>query len=301
MAKKGFEPHVFEALHFLGGVLYYGIPQYRLPDEIVDHELDVLRSLGGKFHTNCLVGKTVTIDELREQGFKGIYVATGAGKPKFMNIPGENAIHILSANEFLFRVNVMDADQPDSETPLYVGKKVIVVGGGNTAMDSCRTAKRLGADVTVVYRRTFDEMPAGRDEIEQAQEEGVNFMNLHNPQRYIVGDDGKVKGAVLDVMKLGEPDDSGRRRPVKTGETITVECDEVLVAVGVDPNPLVPQSIEGLKEGWAHAIEVNEDGQSNISDIYAGGDIARGAATVVLAMGDGRRAANKMAEELLAK
>ena len=195
----------------------------------------------------------------------------------------------------------MDADQPDSETPLYVGKKVIVVGGGNTAMDSCRTAKRLGADVTVVYRRTFDEMPAGRDEIEQAQEEGVNFMNLHNPQRYIVGDDGKVKGAVLDVMKLGEPDDSGRRRPVKTGETITVECDEVLVAVGVDPNPLVPQSIEGLKEGWAHAIEVNEDGQSNISDIYAGGDIARGAATVVLAMGDGRRAANKMAEELLAK
>lgn len=301
MAKKGFEPHVFEALHFLGGVLYYGIPQYRLPDEIVDHELDVLRSLGVKFHTNCLVGKTVTIDELREQGFKGIYVATGAGKPKFMNIPGENAIHILSANEFLFRVNVMDADQPDSETPLYVGKKVIVVGGGNTAMDSCRTAKRLGADVTVVYRRTFDEMPAGRDEIEQAQEEGVNFMNLHNPQRYIVGDDGKVKGAVLDVMKLGEPDDSGRRRPVKTGETITVECDEVLVAVGVDPNPLVPQSIEGLKEGWAHAIEVNEDGQSNISDIYAGGDIARGAATVVLAMGDGRRAANKMAEELLAK
>ena len=149
--------------------------------------------LGVKFHTNCLVGKTVTIDELREQGFKGIYVATGAGKPKFMNIPGENAIHILSANEFLFRVNVMDADQPDSETPLYVGKKVIVVGGGNTAMDSCRTAKRLGADVTVVYRRTFDEMPAGRDEIEQAQEEGVNFMNLHNPQRYIVGDDGKVK------------------------------------------------------------------------------------------------------------
>lgn len=301
MAKKGFEAHVFEALHFLGGVLYYGIPQYRLPDEIVDHELDVLRAMGVKFHTNCLIGKTITVEQLREQGFKGIYVATGAGKPKFMNIPGENAIHILSANEFLFRVNVMDADLPKSETPLFVGKKIIVVGGGNTAMDSCRTAKRLGADVTVVYRRTFDEMPAGRDEIEQAQEEGIHFMNLHNPQRYIVGEDGKVKGAVLDVMRLGEPDESGRRRPENTGETITVDCDEVIVAVGVQPNPLVPDSIEGLKEGWAHAIEVDENGKSNIADIYAGGDIARGAATVVLAMGDGRRAANKMAEELLAK
>lgn len=301
MAKKGFEPHVFEALHFLGGVLYYGIPQYRLPDEIVDHELDVLRSLGVHFHTNTLIGKTITVDELREQGFKGIYVATGAGKPKFMNIPGENAIHILSANEFLFRVNVMDADQPESETPLFVGKKVIVVGGGNTAMDSCRTAKRLGADVTVVYRRTFEEMPAGRDEIEQAQEEGVQFMNLHNPQRYIVGEDGKVKGAVLDVMRLGEPDESGRRRPENTGETITIDCDEVIVAVGVQPNPLVPDSIEGLKLGWAHAIEVDEDGKSNLDDVYAGGDIARGAATVVLAMGDGRRAAEKMAGELLAE
>lgn len=299
MAKKGFEPHVFEALHFLGGVLYYGIPQYRLPDEIVNHELSVLRTLGVKFHTNCLVGKTVTIDQLREQGFKGIYVATGAGKPKFMNIPGENAIHILSANEFLFRINVMDADRPNSETPLFIGKKIIVVGGGNTAMDSCRTAKRLGADVTVVYRRTFEEMPAGRDEIEQAQEEGIHFMNLHNPQRYIIDDDGKVKAAVLDIMKLGEPDESGRRRPVNTGETITIECDEVIVAVGVQPNPLVPQSIEGLKEGWAHSIEVDEDGKSNIADIYAGGDIARGAATVVLAMGDGRRAAAKMAEHLL--
>lgn len=299
MAKMGFEAHVFEALHFIGGVLYYGIPQYRLPDEIVNHELDVLRSLGVHFHTNTLVGKTVTVEELRQQGFKGIYVATGAGKPKFMNIPGENAIHILSANEFLFRVNVMDADQPESETPLFVGKKILVVGGGNTAMDSCRTAKRLGADVTVVYRRSYNEMPAGHDEIEQAQEEGVNFMNLHNPQSYIVGDDGKVKGAVLEVMKLGEPDESGRRRPENTGETITVECDEVIVAVGVQPNPLVPNSIEGLKLGWASAIEVDENGQSSQPDIYAGGDIARGAATVVLAMGDGRRAAADMAARLL--
>ena len=301
MAKYGYDVTVFEALHEIGGVLKYGIPEFRLPNKVVDVEIDNLAKMGVEFVKDCIIGKTLSVEQLEEEGFKGIFVASGAGLPNFMNIPGENAIHILSANEFLFRVNVMDADQPDSETPLYVGKKVIVVGGGNTAMDSCRTAKRLGADVTVVYRRTFDEMPAGRDEIEQAQEEGVNFMNLHNPQHYIVGDDGKVKGAVLDVMKLGEPDDSGRRRPVKTGETITVECDEVLVAVGVDPNPLVPQSIEGLKEGWAHAIEVNEDGQSNISDIYAGGDIARGAATVVLAMGDGRRAANKMAEELLAK
>ena len=282
MAKKGFEPHVFEALHFLGGVLYYGIPQYRLPDEIVDHELDVLRSLGVKFHTNCLVGKTVTIDELREQGFKGIYVATGAGKPKFMNIPGENAIHILSANEFLFRVNVMDADQPDSETPLYVGKKVIVVGGGNTAMDAARAALRAGAKTsTLVYRRTKKYMPADAEELELAVEDGVRFLELVAPVEQV---NGKLK---CEVMKLGDPDEKGRRSPVPTGEFTEINCDTVIAAVGerVDSDLFT-----------ANGIEVNTKGipefRTNLENVFVGGDAMRGPATVVEGIADAQYFAN---------
>ena len=299
MVKKGFEVYVFEALHEIGGVLKYGIPEFRLPNSIVDVEIDNLRKAGVHFQTDTIIGKTISVKELEEKGFKGIFVGSGAGLPNFMDIPGENLINIMSSNEYLTRVNLMDAANPKTDTPVILGKKVIVVGGGNTAMDSCRTAKRLGADVTLVYRRSEAEMPARLEEVKHAKEEGVNFLTLHNPKEYLADEDGRVKAAVLDVMKLGEPDASGRRRPESTGETVTMECDQVIVAVGVSPNPLVPNSIEGLELGRKNTIAVNEQMQSSRSDIYAGGDIVRGGATVILAMGDGRRAATNMAEQLL--
>lgn len=217
-----------------------------------------------------------------------------------MGIPGENLINIMSSNEYLTRVNLMDAANPKTDTPVILGKKVIVVGGGNTAMDSCRTAKRLGADVTV-YRRSEKEMPARLEEVRHAKEEGIHFLTLHNPKEYLADENGRVKAAVLDIMKLGEPDASGRCRPEATGETLTIECDQVIVAVGVSPNPLVPNSISGLELGRKNTIVVNEQMQSSQSDIYAGGDIVRGGATVILAMGDGRRAASNMAQQLLNK
>ncbi|MDD3388272.1 MAG: FAD-dependent oxidoreductase, partial [Prevotella sp.] len=220
--------------------------------------------------------------------------------PNFMGIPGENLINVMSSNEYLTRVNLMDAANPDTDTPIILGKKVIVVGGGNTAMDSCRTAKRLGADVTLVYRRSEKEMPARLEEVKHAKEEGINFLTLHNPQSYLSDENGRVSGAVLDVMALGEPDESGRRRPESIGKTITLDCDQVIVAVGVSPNPLVPKSVEGLELGRKNTIVVNEGMQSSRTDIYAGGDIVRGGATVILAMGDGRRAAENMAEQLMA-
>ena len=299
MVKKGFEVYVFEALHEIGGVLKYGIPEFRLPNSIVDVEIDNLRKAGVHFQTDTIIGKTISVKELEEKGFKGIFVGSGAGLPNFMDIPGENLINIMSSNEYLTRVNLMDAANPKTDTPVILGKKVIVVGGGNTAMDSCRTAKRLGADVTLVYRRSEAEMPARLEEVKHAKEEGINFLTLHNPKEYLADEDGRVKAAVLDVMKLGEPDASGRRRPESTGETVTMECDQVIVAVGVSPNPLVPNSIEGLELGRKNTIAVNEQMQSSRSDIYAGGDIVRGGATVILAMGDGRRAATNMAEQLL--
>lgn len=301
MAKKGFDVTVFEALHEIGGVLKYGIPEFRLPNAIVDVEIKNLQKMGVKFITDCIVGKTISVKDLEEQGFKGIFVGSGAGLPNFMNIPGENALNIMSSNEYLTRVNLMDAANPHSDTPINLGKKVVVVGGGNTAMDSCRTAKRLGADVTLVYRRSEAEMPARLEEVKHAKEEGINFFTLHNPKEYEADEKGAVKAVVLDVMKLGEPDASGRRRPETTGETITLECDQVIVAVGVSPNPLVPQSIEGLELGRKNTIAVNDQMQSSIEEIYAGGDIVRGGATVILAMGDGRKAALNMSEKLLNK
>ena len=299
MAKKGYEVHVFEALHEIGGVLKYGIPEFRLPNHIVDVEIENLKKMGVEFQTDCIVGKTITVDQLESEGFKGIFVGSGAGLPNFMNIKGENALNIMSSNEYLTRVNLMDAANPLADTPLNIGKHVLVVGGGNTAMDSCRTAKRLGGDVTLVYRRSEAEMPARLEEVKHAKEEGINFLTLHNPIEYIADEKGAVKAAVLQVMELGEPDASGRRSPVPVeGKTVTLDVDQVIVAVGVSPNPLVPKSIEGLELGRKNTIAVNDQMQSSRPEIFAGGDIVRGGATVILAMGDGRRAAASMDEKL---
>ena len=298
MAKKGYDVHVFEALHEIGGVLKYGIPEFRLPNKIVDVEIENLKKMGVHFTTDCIVGKTITVDQLESEGYKGIFVGSGAGLPNFMNIPGENAINIMSSNEYLTRVNLMDAANPLTDTPMNLGKKVVVVGGGNTALDSCRTAKRLGAEVTLVYRRSEAEMPARLEEVKHAKEEGINFLTLHNPKEYLADENGAVKAAVLDVMQLGEPDASGRRSPVATGNTITIDCDQVIVAVGVSPNPLVPNSIQGLQLGRKNTIAVDDSMKSSCDSIYAGGDIVRGGATVILAMGDGRRAALNMGEAL---
>lgn len=299
MAKKGYEVHVFEALHEIGGVLKYGIPEFRLPNHIVDVEIENLKKMGVEFQTDCIVGKTITVDQLESEGFKGIFVGSGAGLPNFMNIKGENSLNIMSSNEYLTRVNLMDAANPLADTPLNIGKHVLVVGGGNTAMDSCRTAKRLGGDVTLVYRRSEAEMPARLEEVKHAKEEGINFLTLHNPIEYIADEKGAVKAAVLQVMELGEPDASGRRSPVPVeGKTVTLDVDQVIVAVGVSPNPLVPKSIEGLELGRKNTIAVNDQMQSSRPEIFAGGDIVRGGATVILAMGDGRRAAASMYEKL---
>ena len=299
MAKKGYEVIVFEALHEVGGVLKYGIPEFRLPNKIVDVEIDNLKKMGVQFLTDCIVGKTISADDLEMQGFKGIFVGSGAGLPNFMGIPGENAINIMSSNEYLTRVNLMDAANPNTDTPINLGKRVMVVGGGNTAMDSCRTAKRLGAHVTLVYRRSEAEMPARLEEVKHAKEEGINFLTLHNPLEYLTDEQGAVRAAVLQVMELGEPDTSGRRSPQPLeGVTKTLEVDQVIVAVGVSPNPLVPNSIKGLELGHKNTIVVNENMQSNRPEIYAGGDIVRGGATVILAMGDGRKAAAGMHHQL---
>lgn len=299
MAKKGYEVHVFEALHEIGGVLKYGIPEFRLPNHIVDVEIENLKKMGVEFQTDCIVGKTITINQLEAEGFKGIFVGSGAGLPNFMNIKGENSLNIMSSNEYLTRVNLMDAANPLADTPLNIGKHVLVVGGGNTAMDSCRTAKRLGGDVTLVYRRSEAEMPARLEEVKHAKEEGINFLTLHNPIEYIADEKGAVKAAVLQVMELGEPDASGRRSPMPVEDkTVTLDVDQVIVAVGVSPNPLVPKSIEGLELGRKNTIAVNDQMQSSRPEIFAGGDIVRGGATVILAMGDGRRAAASMDEKL---
>ena len=299
MVKRGYDVYVFEALHEIGGVLKYGIPEFRLPNKIVDVEIENLAKMGVHFQTDVIVGKTISVEQLEKEGFKGIFVGSGAGLPNFMNIPGENAINIMSSNEYLTRVNLMDAANPTTDTPINFGKNVLVVGGGNTAMDSCRTAKRLGANVTLVYRRSEQEMPARLEEVTHAKEEGINFLTLHNPIEYIADEQGAVKQAVLQVMELGEPDASGRRSPVPVeGKTVTLDVDQVIVAVGVSPNPLVPKSIEGLELGRKNTIAVNEGMQSSRMEIFAGGDIVRGGATVILAMGDGRRAAQNMDEFL---
>ena len=300
MAKLGYSVTVYEALHEIGGVLKYGIPEFRLPNAIVEHEIENLRAMGVEFVKDCVVGKTISIAQLQDEGFKGIFVASGAGLPNFMNIPGENSNNIMSSNEYLTRVNLMDASNPETDTPICMGKCVAVIGGGNTAMDSVRTALRLGAErAMIIYRRSEAEMPARLEEVKHAKEEGVEFLTLHNPIEYIADEKGSVKQIVLQKMELGEPDASGRRSPVPVeGAIETIDIDVAVVAVGVSPNPLVPTSVEGLELGRKNTIAVNDNMQSSIPFIYAGGDIVRGGATVILAMGDGRRAAAAMHEQL---
>lgn len=300
IAKLGYDVTVFEALHEIGGVLKYGIPEFRLPNKIVDVEIDNLSKMGVQFVKDCIVGKTISVEDLEQEGYKGIFVASGAGLPNFMNIPGENSINIMSSNEYLTRVNLMDAASEDSDTPVTFGKRVAVIGGGNTAMDSVRTARRLGAEkAMIIYRRSEAEMPARLEEVKHAKEEGVEFLTLHNPIEYIADEMGRVKQVVLQKMELGEPDASGRRSPVAIpGAIETIDIDMAIVSVGVSPNPIVPNSIPGLELGRKGTIAVNEDMQSSIPTIYAGGDIVRGGATVILAMGDGRRAAAAMHRQL---
>lgn len=303
MVKKGFDITVFEALHELGGVLRYGIPEFRLPNNIVDVEIDVLAKMGVKFNTNCIVGKTISHDDLHEMGFKGIFVASGAGLPHFMHIPGENLNGVMSCNEYLTRINLMDAANPESDTPVLMGKKVAVIGGGNTAMDAVRTARRLGAErAMIVYRRSEEEMPARLEEVHHAKEEGIEFYNLHNPLKYEGDENFRVNRMLLQRMELGEPDASGRRRPLPIeGDTVWVDVDQVIVSVGVSPNPLIPSTFQGLEiTDWGTIVVNSDTMQSAQSDIYAGGDIVRGGATVILAMGDGRKAAKSMSEALLA-
>ena len=300
MAKLGYSVTVFEALHEIGGVLKYGIPEFRLPNKIVDVEIENLSKMGVEFVKDCIIGKTISVDDLKAEGYQGIFVASGAGLPNFMNIPGENSINIMSSNEYLTRVNLMDAASEDSDTPVTFGKRVAVIGGGNTAMDSVRTARRLGAEkAMIIYRRSEAEMPARLEEVKHAKEEGIEFLTLHNPIEYIADEKGRVKQVVLQKMELGEPDASGRRSPVPIpGAIETIDIDMAIVSVGVSPNPIVPHSIEGLELGRKGTIAVNDDMQSSIPTIYAGGDIVRGGATVILAMGDGRRAAAAMDKQL---
>ena len=304
MAKYGYNVTVFEALHEIGGVLKYGIPEFRLPNAIVDVEIDNLRKMGVEFITDCIIGRTLSYDDLHEMGYKGIFVASGAGLPRFMGIPGENLIGIMSSNEYLTRVNLMDAANPESDTPVIKGKHVAIIGGGNTAMDSVRTARRLGAErAMIVYRRSEEEMPARIEEIKHAKEEGVEFLTLYNPIKYIGDEKAKVKQMLLQKMELGEPDASGRRSPIAIpGKTELINVDEVVVSVGVSPNPLIPNSIKGLQVSkWGTIIVNQETMRSDIPDLYAGGDIVRGGATVILAMGDGRRAAASMHQALSEK
>ena len=300
MAKYGYDVTVFEALHEIGGVLKYGIPEFRLPNRIVDREIEGLRALGVTFQTDVIVGKTLSIDDLQAEGYQAVFVGSGAGLPRFMGIPGENLNGVMSCNEYLTRVNLMNAALETSDTPILKAKNVAVIGGGNTAMDAVRTAKRLGAEhAMIIYRRSEEEMPARIEEVRHAKEEGVEFMTLHNPIEYHADDNGRVKEAVLQVMELGEPDESGRRSPMAVeGKIITIPVDEVIVSVGVSPNPLIPASVVGLEVSKRGTIVVNEHMQSSLPMLFAGGDIVRGGATVILAMADGRNAAKAMHEYL---
>lgn len=303
MARRGFEVEVFEALHEIGGVLKYGIPEFRLPNAIVDDELDTLRALGVKFHPNTIIGKTLSFDDLVKMGFKGLFVASGAGLPRFMDVPGENLIGIMSSNEYLTRINLMGAGREGNATPVARGKRVAVIGGGNTAMDSVRTALRMGAErAMIVYRRSEAEMPARVEEVHHAKEEGVEFLTLANPVEYIGDDKGRVRAMRIQRMELGEPDASGRRKPVPVpGAIEEIEVDVVVVSVGVSPNPLIPASVPGLDVTPKGTIAVDGSLRTSIPSIYAGGDIVRGGATVILAMGDGRSAAARMAKSLLSE
>ena len=296
MARRGYDVTIYEALHEIGGVLKYGIPEFRLPNSVVDNELHALEQLGVKFCADTVIGKTLGYNDLIAEGYDGIFVASGAGLPRFMNIPGENLINILSSNEYLTRINLMHAGTAGYATPAPRGKRVAVIGGGNTAMDSVRTALRMGAEKAfLVYRRSEAEMPARREEVLHARQEGVEFMTLCNPIEYIGDERGRVTAMRVQRMELGEPDASGRRSPVAIPDAVEdIAVDVVIVSVGVSPNPLIPNSISGLDVTNRGTIAVNDDLQSSIPTIWAGGDIVRGGATVILAMGDGRKAAATM-------
>ena len=298
MAKFGYDVTVFEALHEIGGVLKYGIPEFRLPNIIVDVEIENLRKMGVRFEANFIVGKTCDFDTLRAEGYKAFFIGSGAGLPNFMDIPGENLIGIFSSNEYLTRVNLMGAANPKCDTPVQIGRNVAVIGGGNTAMDSVRTAKRLGAErAMIIYRRSMDEMPARVEEIHHAQQEGVEFMCLHNPVEYQADEKtGRVSRMIVQKMKLGDPDASGRRRPIIIeGSEFPIDVDMVVVSIGVSPNPLIASALPSLETTrWGTLVVDPETMQTSIPDLFAGGDIVRGGATVILAMGDGRKAAAGM-------
>lgn len=302
LARRGYDVTIFEAFHKPGGVLVYGIPEFRMPKKIVDAEIRNLKALGVKIETNVIVGRTVTIPQLmNEEGFKAVFIAVGAGLPEFMNIPGENFKGVYSANEYLTRVNLMEAYSPDAETPIVRGKRVCVIGGGNTAMDAVRTSKRLGAEVsTIVYRRSRAEMPARIEEVHHAEEENIKFEMLTAPVEVLGDKDGGstklttgwVRGLKCIRMQLGEPDSSGRRRPVPIpGSEFTIDCDLVIVAIGTGANPLLTKTTPGLKLNKWDYIETDENLMTSIPGVFAGGDIVRGSATVILAMGDGKKAA----------
>ncbi len=305
MIKYGYDVTVFEALHEIGGVLKYGIPEFRLPNKLVDIEIENLKRLGVKFVTNFIVGQTQTIEELKEMGFKSFYVASGAGLPRFMNIPGENVNGILSANEYLTRVNLMFAGSNEADTPVLKGKRIAVVGGGNTAMDAVRTALRMGAEqAMIIYRRSDEQLPARAEEVHHARQEGVIFNTLKNPIEFI-SEEGVLKAVKVQNMQLGEADASGRRRPLPIeGSTEIIPIDLAVIAIGVSPNPIIPNTVSGLNISKWGTIEVDEESrESSVEGLYAGGDIVRGGATVILAMGDGRNAAaamhKRLQEELL--
>ena len=299
LAKWGYEVTVFEALHKLGGVLVYGIPEFRLPKEkIVAREIDSLRRLGVKFETDVVVGRTITIDSLLDdEGFDAVFIGSGAGLPRFMGISGENLNGVVSANEFLTRANLMRAYDDEYDTPIFVGKKVVVVGGGNVAMDAVRTAKRLGADAVFVYRRSEAELPARKEEVHHAKEEGIEFKMLTNPTEVLGNDKGWVRGLRCVEMELGEPDESGRRSPIeKPNSDFEVECDVVIMALGTSPNPLLKRTTAGLETNRCVCIVTNEQGATTREGVFAGGDAVTGAATVILAMGAGRTAAKAIDE-----
>ena len=300
LARKGYDVTVFEALHLAGGVLVYGIPEFRLPKAIVQKEVDGLKALGVTIATDTVVGRTITVDELmEEQGFEAVFIGSGAGLPMFMNIPGVNYKGVLSANEFLTRINLMKAYKPDSDTPLVHPKKVAVVGGGNVAMDAARCAKRLGAEVYVVYRRGMEELPARKEEVEHAEEEGIIFKTLNNPVEILADENDNVNKIRCIKMELGEPDASGRRRPIEVpGSEFELDVDCVIMALGTSPNPLIKPTTEGLEINKKGGIVVNEDGLTSRANVYAGGDAVTGAATVILAMGAGKTAAKAIDEAL---
>lgn len=304
LAKLGYDVTIFEAFHESGGVLTYGIPEFRLPkDEVVKYEIDSIKKLGVKIENNVIVGRTITIDEMFEdEGFKAVFIGSGAGLPSFMGIPGENANGVLSANEFLTRVNLMKAYIDDYDTPIRVGKRVAVVGGGNVAMDAARTALRLGAETHIVYRRSESELPARVEEVHHAKEEGIQFNLLTNPKEILVDENGDVCGMICVRMELGEPDESGRRRPVEVeGSEFTLDVDMVIMSLGTKPNPLIASTTPGLEVNKRRCIVADENGLTSLEGIYAGGDTVTGAATVISAMGAGRTAAKAMDEYLREK